>query len=69
MRKKLRLYVWQGVLADYTDGVMFALAYSVDEARKLCLESAGNYGFADDELKAEPDVYEKPFGLALHGGG
>lgn len=34
-RKKLKLYVWEGVLTDYTDGVMFALAHNVEEAREV----------------------------------
>ena len=32
---KLRLFVWEGVLRDYTSGVAFALAYSADHARRL----------------------------------
>ena len=30
-----KLYLWTDVLADYTPGVMFALADSADEAREL----------------------------------
>jgi hypothetical protein len=35
---KLRLYVWENVLTDYTDGIMFALAESVEQARELCYQ-------------------------------
>lgn len=31
----LKLYVWEGVLTDYTDGIMFALAENEDEAKEL----------------------------------
>jgi len=31
----MKLYVWEYVLTDYTDGIMFALANSVEEAREL----------------------------------
>jgi hypothetical protein len=36
---KLRLYVWENVLIDYTDGIMFALAESVEQARELCYQA------------------------------
>jgi hypothetical protein len=33
--RKLKLYVWEDVLTDYTSGVMFALAESEEEPRVL----------------------------------
>ena len=38
MNSKYRLYVWEDVLADYTSGIMFAIASSVEEARILILK-------------------------------
>ena len=35
MAQALHLYLWEGVLSDYTDGVAFALAATVEEARLL----------------------------------
>lgn len=35
MSNSLKLYVWENVLTDYTSGIMFALATSVEEAREL----------------------------------
>ena len=71
MTNKLRLYVWEDVLTGYTSGVMFALAESVEAARNMIIEAYSEQG--GDELKkdleCEPDVYEKPFGFALWGGG
>ena len=69
-RGKLRLYVWENVLCDYTCGVMFALAYSMDEARELCKKSADGGSWVDEQLAAEPVVHEnEPYGLAVWGGG
>jgi hypothetical protein len=31
---KMKLFIWKGVLFDYTDGVVFALAKNVEDARK-----------------------------------
>jgi hypothetical protein len=68
MKRTLKLFVWKGVLCDYTSGVMFALAHDVEEARKViqeCNPNIHNFG----ELIEEPEVYEKPYGYALWGGG
>ncbi len=37
----LKLYVWEGVLTDYTSGIAFALAESEEEARNLLLTQLG----------------------------
>ena len=66
-KKKLRLFVWEDALQDYTSGVMFALAPDADTARKMLLEKC-NY-LPDNELRIEPDVYDEPFALAIWGGG
>lgn len=41
MTGKLKLYVWEDVLCNYSCGIMFALAHDVDEARREILESFG----------------------------
>jgi hypothetical protein len=81
---KLRLYVWENVLADYTSGIAFALASSVDEARQLAYANLrkgmsptwGTYqeelakgDGAAQELSAEPQVFDSPAGFAISGGG
>jgi hypothetical protein len=67
MNEDLKLYVWEDVLADYTSGIMFALARSESEARELILK---NCSFVPDEdLAKEPKVYETPIGFAVWGGG
>jgi hypothetical protein len=63
----IRLYVWEDVLTDYTSGVMFAMAESVDEARRLVRESG--LPAYNTEVDEEPDVYDSPVGFHLYGGG
>ena len=63
---KLNLYVWEGILTDYTDGIAFAVAKSVEEARELII--------ADDEmtknyLNDEPIIITGKYGKSIWGGG
>ena len=70
MAKKLKLYVWENVLEDYTSGIMFALATDADHARKVILEAGGEgMHSVEKDLKQEPDCYEDPTGFFLYGGG
>lgn len=62
----MKLFVWQNVLTDYTDGVMFAYANNVKEARKMVLLDCDYVG---KDLDEEPVVYDKPVGFAVWGGG
>lgn len=64
----MKLYVWEGVLIDYSSGVMFALANSVDEARELILNDC-RLGRVEEDLKGTPDVYTDPIGFTIWGGG
>ncbi len=64
--KPLKLYVWQGVLTDYTDGIMFALAESQEHARELISKKMGR---RTDELDQDPEVFDSPAGFFLEGGG
>jgi hypothetical protein len=75
MPKKLKLYVWHGVLADYTSGVMFALARSPEEARDLLLKDGNSFGPQDAKRwegvrfdGVEPKEYAEPVGFYLYGG-
>lgn len=49
-----KLYIWDNVLTDYTDGIMFAVAESVEEARAMLTQESSNIG---DDLLKEPKVY------------
>jgi len=68
--KKLKLYVWEDVLVDYTAGIMFAMAYDEEGARRAILRSGGKglYGVETD-LRKKPKVYYKPKGYFVYGGG
>lgn len=71
MKRKLRLFVWEDVLTDWTSGVMFALAHDVDEARRL-IDPTFDPSKDDQktsDLKQEPSVYDSPIGFAVWGGG
>lgn len=65
---ELKLFVWENVLTDYTDGVMFALAHDIDEARQQ-IKDSGLSESSWDELKSEPRIYEQSIGFHLFGGG
>ena len=68
MDNDLKLYVWEGVLCDYTCGVIFALAHDVREARQLVLAGGGNSVYTSD-MVAEPQVFDSPIGFSVLGGG
>ena len=67
----LKLYVWYGVFTDYTDGIAFAMADSVDEARRLVAGSDSDVyrERIAKELSKEPEVFDGPHGDYIWGGG
>ena len=79
MTNKLKLYVWEGVLTSHRDGIMFALAHSVKEAREA-IQKKEKYieeVFKDDaclnvikqELqRVKPRVITEPEGFTVWGG-
>lgn len=78
MKKNLKLYVWEDVLSDYTDGIMFALAESKEEAMAIIISKAENEIYPkkrDDllrmikeDLENEPKVYADKVGFFVFGG-
>lgn len=71
MTRGLRLYVWRNVFYDYTPGIAFALAKSPDHARELIAVGLSGVGLeaVKRELAGEPEVYDRPYGDAIYGGG
>ena len=67
MKRNMKLYVWEHVLTDYTSGVMFALATSVEGARQTIIEDCE--GIIVKDLESEPEVYTSVKGFAVWGGG
>jgi len=66
--KKLKLFVWENVLTDYTSGVMFALAANVEDARKQILKK-DDLDTVRADLRKEPLVITKAEGFTCWGGG
>jgi hypothetical protein len=71
-----KLFVWECVYSDYTDGIAFALAETVEEARKLivgeewyneCIKWNKNDDIFSDSYTVH-EVTEK-VGYMRHGGG
>lgn len=80
MTKTLKLYVWRGVLCDYSCGLAFAIAYTKLQALKIVLKDEypkkGDVytSWAYKELTSiEPDIYPldkiSPMGEYVSGGG
>lgn len=66
-----RLYVWHDVLRDYTAGVIFAIARSVEEARQAVIASAlqdssWSVKHVEEEMTTEPEIYDSPAGFFLY---
>lgn len=69
-----KLYVWHDTLKEYTAGVIFAMARSVDEARQTVIAKASQDSDwvvrrIEKHTSAEPSVYDGPAGFFLYGGG
>jgi hypothetical protein len=64
--KKLKLYVWEDVLRDYSTGIAFAYAENSVEARKLVLEKLG---YNHEDLCAEPREINAKEGFVKYGCG
>lgn len=71
---KIRLYIWDNILPDWTSGVAFAAAKSVDQARKAILASfpqdnLSGLAVLAEQLAEEPaQVLDAPAGGYLRGG-
>jgi hypothetical protein len=71
---RVKLYVWEGVFNDYTEGIAFALARTVREAREVIARTWPNYDRAMQELAGKPAVIRihdtmRPRGWQQSGGG
>jgi len=62
--RKLKLYVWEDVLSDYSSGLAVALAHSVEEARRLIVEKIGAF---KEEFLVEPKIVESPRAFFVFG--
>ena len=68
----MRLYVWHEVLSDYTHGVIFALASSAEEARRVVIAQVKEDWqrvSIERAITNDPAVYDSPVGFFVFGGG
>lgn len=63
----LKLYVWEGVLTDYSDGIMFALADSEANAREMILAKCPYV--VPEDLAKTPKLVSNPEAFVVWGGG
>ena len=62
----MKMFVWDGVLTDYTSGMIVVLANSLEEAREVAMKTDKYVG---KETTADPTVYETPSCVYVYGGG
>lgn len=68
-RATFKLYVWNGVLQNWTSGSMIAYARSVKEARTIIMDNGFDSETVRKDLKKEPDfiIHGKPAGFCFWG--
>lgn len=68
-RKKMKLFVWENVLTDYTSGIMFAVASNVEEARRELLKKCDCIPEPDLQQSPLEFDFSHPVGFVCWGGG
>jgi hypothetical protein len=66
-RVVMRLFVWEGFCPDYTDGLAFAIAESIEQAQKLVTEAKGYEPYDWGTLREFPVT--EPRAFYVSGGG
>ena len=61
MKRKLKIYIWRDVLCDYTCGKAMAVAYDVDEARRIVYNEYTRYPLGDPINEACQKLAEEWF--------
>lgn len=83
--QKLKMFVWENVLEDYTPGLIVALAHNLEEAKQVVMEKAkkdsgeywestgyrtGNKDTFESTMKySSVQVVESPAAFFVYGGG
>lgn len=71
----MKLYIWYGVLRGFSDGMVFAMAETVEQARQVVREramergSSTMVGILAEATANDPEVVDGPFADWLWGGG
>ena len=69
-RKKLKLFVWDGVLEDWSGGLAVAYAYTVEEAVEMLKKELSKDHFDGTKFDGvEPEVFDGPTTAWCFGGG
>ncbi len=66
-KRKLKLFIWEGVLVDYTSGMVAIYAYDLEHALKLARKKFDKY-VVDDFAGVEPQIVTKPDAFYVYGG-
>jgi len=76
MKSPFKLYIWHGIRSDYTSGVGFAVARTIEEARNaikdVCMKDKSRiweWECYRGELMKDPEIRELPAGDWISGGG
>lgn len=71
MKKKLKLFVWEGVFVDYTSGIAVALASSKEEAIETFKSLDLSESSIEELENTEPKVHKvtTPYATYVYGGG
>lgn len=64
----MKIFVWQGFCPDYTDGLAFAVAETVEQARELVIAERGGYGPYEWGALSIYEITE-PIAFSVSGGG
>jgi hypothetical protein len=74
-KETYKLFIWHNIRCDYTEGIGFAVARNVEEARnaikKTCLKTEGReweWSSYAGELMQEPEIRKLPAGDWISGG-
>ena len=63
----LKMFIWQGVLTDYTSGMVAIYAYDLEHALKIARKKFDGF-IVDDFAGKKPIVCRKPDGYYVYGG-
>lgn len=64
---EMKLFVWTGFCPDYTDGIAFAIAETIEQAQQMVIVAKGYEPFDWGALSVHP--VDSPIAFAISGGG
>jgi len=70
MKQELKLFIWEGVLTDYTSGMVAILAKDLEHARKVFKKKFPNEDYVLNDFFGKPhEVVKKADAFYVYGGG